>query len=459
MVISMPPRTNRNPGSSSRAPRADAEDVSTRPVGNLTVRAGRGTGRVKRVTLNDVEEAYQKKAEQGAIKESSIKTNVGYLSATLGKMLKDAGDANWRDMEYRRTLNLNDYLFRDGGDAWMERILGWYQEPGTRKNHLGALISLADVIGSKTIKVTAKQYDKIYAEMLHNEKIATQKRKDNAGTGPNHLKWDEAVDAEKKLRNNPETYATAQHVALALFVLIPPRRGTDYVKLKHVRQKPPLSGRSRAGNFVIVPNDSDSAVSLDIRSYKTANTYGPFQVSLVPDADHAKFFQHAKVLGDILRDYCAGLRVNQLLFANERGEANDAYFHSLVKNALEAATGRFAGVRELRRAYVTQIYIDEPLTTNQYEDLAFLMGHKLEQQMTYRIHEDIAAAYQDRQQRAQDMAADIDELADAADDYEAAIRVSDARLSQQRDTIKKLTEALTEIRDLITRALEPISGP
>ena len=372
----------------ARAAQPQAETDGRRNV--VREHAGRGKGSPKRVALNDVEQAFRKLVQQGVNTESTLKKKIAVIRSLTRHWLrhKNIGLDRLATYDLKQMLGSAEFL------EWLPQV---YPNQSTRATTLGAVVSLLDVLGSRTVGVTAAGYDAIWNKM-QNEAAARDRQRDQ--NEPRDfdvdVSWDVIVAAEKQLRDNE--YASEQHLVLALYTLLPPRRG-DYFDCRYVTREPAVDTK----NYIVVPENEDDSCWVILGSYKTVRAYGRYVLKLSADSQYAKFMTDIDVLNDTIRKYVEekNLRNNKLFFPDRNGNANPARFHSVLKAALFKTTGVHLGIRNLRRMYITYINAGPPMSAADKKSLGFMMGHSVSMSDTYRQLDQLQEAYATREENAE----------------------------------------------------------
>jgi len=367
----------------ARAAQPQAETDGRRNV--VREHAGRGKGSPKRITLNDVEQAFRKLVQQGVNTESTLKKKIAVIRSLTRHWLrhKNIGLDRLATYDLKQMLGSAEFL------EWLPQV---YPNQSTRATTLGAIVSLLDVLGSRTVGVNAVGYDAIWNSMQQEAAARDRQRDQNEPRDFDvDISWDRIVAAEKQLRDTE--FASEQHLVLALYVLLPPRRG-DYFDCRYVTREPAADGK----NYIVVPENEDDPCWVILGSYKTVRAYGRYLVKLSPDSQYAKYMTDINVLNETIREYAKEktLRSNDLFFPDRNGNANSARFHSVLKAALFKTTGVHLGIRNLRRMYVTHINAGPPLSTADRKNIAYMCGHSLSTADTYRQLDQLQEAYEAR---------------------------------------------------------------
>lgn len=225
--------------------------------------------------------------------------------------------------------------------------------------------------------------------------LASRKSGDNTPPDrfPNGLPpWSDVAELHKKFDNGSK-YG-ANHLLVALYTLIPPRRG-DYRTLVYLAEPPKFEPkvadkkrdtkvRDTKGNpynFIYPKGDSYEMV---LGQYKTDGRYGVYKTML------------PKELGDIITGYLKHKKIgdNTVMFrtttkptvAGKYNPVEPSSFPNKVSNAfaVKYKTHKL-NIGNLRHMYITS-NVKGSMTTNQKQDIADKMGHSIGMQDRYRQH-------------------------------------------------------------------------
>lgn len=391
----MPPRTTRTSraAAASKEPPAEssASTARKRQVKQKTAEnSGRGQGSSRRVYLSDVEAGFDTLVAQGDNTEKTASGKIDRLSALIGKFDATAERTTW---DLRK-------MFKDGPETFLRKLEEFYPNIGTRATLLGTVISMLDVLGSKTLGVGAKSYDIIYNGMTG---IAAERDEIRATNPTNqtadYLTWEELRGVTNRL--GEAEFGSEAHFVMALVTLLPPRR-SDYAMCKWTDTVPAESANA---NYLVVPEDPEQPCWFHISEYKTYKTFGTYRIKLSVDSDHAKFIEDAPLLNRIIRAWKTKqaelVRTRKkyrnpsgLVLPNAAGKTDDAKFQRIIKESIRSDTGKVIGIRQIRRIYATHLSLGRPLSTADKQKVAFMMGHGLEQSDTYRIIEEAERQYE-----------------------------------------------------------------
>ena len=161
---------------------------------------------------------------------------------------------------------------------------------------------------------------------------------------------------------------TLEHVTMALYTLIPPRRQHDYWKLR-------VRGEAREGDTATL---DVATKTLRVHIFKTGDKYGEFQ-KVLPDAllDAVRLYVERRVNRGVASDY---------LFCKQDGapyaslfsftSANNATIKRLCKNPE-------VSVNTLRHAAASHVHGNNSMLRKDKKQYAYDMGHSFHMQSMY----------------------------------------------------------------------------
>lgn len=205
--------------------------------------------------------------------------------------------------------------------------------------------------------------------------------------------WNDVAELYKRFTGSAK-YGV-NHMIIALYTLIPPRRG-DYRTMVYLDKKPnfkpsvPSKKRDRSirdksdnpYNYIYPDGDSYEMV---LTQYKTNDRYGVYQTRLPIE------------LASIVKKYITKQNIanNTIMFrtsnlAKTTGEpfipVKENSWSNKVTNAFKLKYDKhIISIGNLRHMYITS-HITNDLTTNEKEAIAVAMGHSIGMQERYRQH-------------------------------------------------------------------------
>ncbi len=192
------------------------------------------------------------------------------------------------------------------------------------------------------------------------------------GDIPEELSWEKLLEYEEDLREKDP--ATMQHLTIALFTLIPPRRAWDYENMIYVRDASEAKGPE--DNLCVIPADPRKPVQLIFTNYKTSDSYGKQTIVLSKTKGHlADVCPDIQVLGDVLR------LVRQRYPGRKRVLPPKA-----LQKAIHEGFGVTAGVQAVRRLWATWLWDNQSrFSAYQMQNLTDAAAHSSEESRNYRI--------------------------------------------------------------------------
>lgn len=138
----------------------------------------------------------------------------------------------------------------------------------------------------------------------------------------------------------------------------------DYANLKVLRRQP----AAETGNYLLLTAKKGTIV---LNNYKTSEKYGPKTIALPDD------------LTELIRKHMAETR-NTVLLVNRYGmPVTENALGKTVARIFKAATGKNAGISQIRHAYATFLNKDLPSEAELHRR-AELLGHSVEMNQAYR---------------------------------------------------------------------------
>jgi len=222
-----------------------------------------------------------------------------------------------------------------------------------------------------------KLYDKYYKMMMDINTTIKQTPTDikSEAQEKNWIEWDDVKEKynnlledvkklPKKLKNENQYNVLLNFVILSLYVLIPPRRNSDYQKMNAVKG---INITEKTRNYYDVDADT-----FTFNVYKTANTHGQ-QIEEIP-----------KELQDVLHLY---LKHHPLIKSKKYDVPFLVYYNGTPLDKINSITyilnkifGRKIGSSMLRHIYLSYKYGN---ITDEMKQDATSMGHNTQTQKDY----------------------------------------------------------------------------
>jgi integrase len=237
------------------------------------------------------------------------------------------------------------------------------QTPQTRKTVLAVLISLfgrndkTDMFNTQMLQ-DAKKY---------NEVLKSQQRTDKQEK--NWMSWGDVIKTfqyvykkayplfKKTDLRKKDWLELNDLMMLAVYVLIPPRRSSDFVEMK-------IRNYTDKDNYVDMKNGE-----LIFNHYKTDKKYGTQSVKMTPK------------LKTLMKKWIAINPTDYLLF-DARGKPLTP---SRLTFKMNNVFGKNVSTTLLRHIYITDVVLKDAPKLNDLEDVAQDMGHSVATQATYRV--------------------------------------------------------------------------
>jgi hypothetical protein len=166
-------------------------------------------------------------------------------------------------------------------DDIMDRLTESYDNMNSMRTAAVALGKLLAPMQGRTIHWTPAEID---------DWKQLQREKDEVFYQPAPVTWQQLRRAERALRSISP--GSRDHIALAIYVLFPPRNAYDWSVMTFADKFP-----EEPGNVCVIPHEGPCSLRFD--RYKTENTFGIQTFSLTTSPQGFDF----KALGDALRVY------------------------------------------------------------------------------------------------------------------------------------------------------------
>jgi hypothetical protein len=234
----------------------------------------------------------------------------------------------------------------------------------TQKTYYGRVLAALRVMGERRYSRSIRAYTELFEgkkttlEKLKKEGTKTAKEKENWMSWPKVLEMHEAMslivkglmETMKERDLTESEYRTVMaHLAMSLYVLMPPRRTTDYLKM-WVCEERLLNNKER--NYYIRKEGK-----MYFNNYKTAKTYGQ-QVVDVPERLRDIIDAAMKCTETWRRS--RGRARTMPMFCDYEGIHKPAP-HTMTLLLNHAFGGKRIASTQLRRIYVSHLYGEEIL--------------------------------------------------------------------------------------------------
>lgn len=236
----------------------------------------------------------------------------------------------------------------------------------TRNNYLKSIIYAHK---TNKIELDKKIISDIQDLMKSNNEdyIDRQKKgKLNESLSKNYLEWTEIINIFKNkiIKDND----IKNIFIVALYVLQPPRRLKDFIKMKLVKRRDKKLNKDY--NYLVLTKYPVFIYS----NYKTSKTYGTQEIFIESDE-----------LIDLMKKYIESYHIksNNFLFPN--GEDD---FKKTLRETFHKYCGKYISVSILRHSYITYATKHNFLDLfEERENLSLMMGHSINTQLQYYINE------------------------------------------------------------------------
>lgn len=318
--------------------------------------------------------------------EKTIAMKVSMCRSLARRFLRANGTANPKPKDVDSFDLRRLFSKRPRAKTFLDMMHEQYPNENTFNTYLGYWSSIFNACKYKTFGLNKTDVHEILLASRKASKKVSKKRETNAVPAnmedKRHLTWQIFVDAEKSLRNSE--YASADHVAFALRILLCPRRDDDFARLRWTETAP----QSDAWNYCVIPPRGEGRIHLVFQAYKTSKAYGKQIIYLDNDSIYSEIRPDLPELGEIL-----ATAYNNLSGTDKRGFVLETSTES-VSNSTVAASMRLKsiaarkiqdgniGIRALRRIYSSWSNAQN-WTVAQKRNSAYIMGHSLEEAQRY----------------------------------------------------------------------------
>jgi len=236
----------------------------------------------------------------------------------------------------------------------------------TRNNYLKSIIYAHKINKINLEKNLISQIQDLMKS--NNEEYINNQKKGilNESLSKNYLEWTDIISIFKSKIINDNDIKNI--FIVALYILQPPRRLKDFIKMKVVKRRDKKLNKDF--NYLV-----NTKYPVFIYSnYKTSKTYGTQEI-----------FIESTQLIDLMKNYIDSYHIksNNLLFPN--GEED---FKKSLRETFHKYCGKYISVSILRHSYITYATKYNLLDLLQErENLSLMMGHSINTQLQYYINE------------------------------------------------------------------------
>lgn len=237
-------------------------------------------------------------------------------------------------------------------------------------------IAINSVLKYNFVQVTdhcRQKYDKYMMDTAQVSLTASKKNKAPKKVKDNNLTWKNILEVFEKLKK--EEYGSTDHLFVAMYVLLRPRRLDEYRNIGVFTHRQTVNEKDTP-NYIKINENKREAV-LHITKYKTSKTLGPFVKKLPQE------------LVDIIIANLSSRRQHNVpaktLIATDAGRPYaEGTFGKVLGAIFKKHLGVTIGVILLRRLYLTSLDYNK-LSFEQREQYGFEMGHDISTQEKYRM--------------------------------------------------------------------------
>lgn len=282
-------------------------------------------------------------------------------NTTLSKKTQELYFTNLRIlMEQTNSNNLIELLENYN---YVKKVINNLQATkGTKLNFYIAINSLLNK-HYKNHSINTSIY-KTEMNRLHDESIKKQDLNEEPKNLRNtQIKWEDIKNLEYSYRQ--QDYASSEHLLIALYALQPPRRNTDYLKMKIVND---IEETDDENNFLILKEKQ-----FLINDYKTRKQHGTYITEINP--------MLYKIIIDNLRK-----NPRSYLIVKSNGQIYDTStsYGNKLKSIFMRYLNANLGSSDLRHLYITEFLRKNP-SVQARKILADQMGHNILTQLNYNI--------------------------------------------------------------------------
>jgi integrase len=236
---------------------------------------------------------------------------------------------------------------------------------GTLRTLIKTLLALMKYAGIKELQ--PHYYMAWYSHFIDMSRILNQRADNNIPTSATEMTWKEITDRLALFEPG-----TIEHVTLALYTLIPPRRQQDYWKM--LLKPPQAAPVAHTGFFDF------SSPTMTVNAYKTSDKYETY-VTTIP-----------LELANTIQKYVANRKISSpfLFYKRNTGDAysNLSSFTDANNKMLKRILNNpHVSVNSIRHAAATFVATDPHMTRGTKKWWARAMGHSLAMQGQYVVTE------------------------------------------------------------------------
>lgn len=384
----MPPRTR------ARAALNPEEGPSDQPA---SVEQMNHTGRSRLITPLDVRNELQELGNTYVDgvplnTEKTIKQKFSMCRSLARRFMRSQGTAKPKKQDVDN-FDLRKLFARTGtrsrSDTFLAFMRQTYPNQNTFNTYLGYWISIFNTCRYKSFGLAKSEVHEIMVESRKASRVVSKNRGENA-IPPRmqnivNITWDMFVDAEKRMRQSE--YASADHVAFALRVLLCPRRDDDFARLKWTTKPPPDDD----WNYVVVPPRNAGPIHFVFQRYKTRRFYNTQIIHLSNESKYTDIRPDLPELGEILSTYYEKLgQKDKSGFVLVTSDESLSLSAVRARDKLRSIAGEVVqgggavGIQALRKIYSSWA-AQQDWTVNQRADSAYLMGHSLTESARYNM--------------------------------------------------------------------------
>jgi hypothetical protein len=250
-------------------------------------------------------------------------------------------------------------------------IIDQYPNMNSRTEYPIAFVSL---IKHTNLQVTDEVQPKWYDAMMEAAGAAQDIAKENAPKvasimlNGKPVQWKDVLECEKRLQK--DEYASRDHLLVAMYTLIPPRRLKDYAKMEVFKSQTKFSSNEEPNKMYL--NTRNKFVDMCIGNYKTAKTYDKYETKLTG------------VLFDVIKTNMLQHKRKYLFENTNQDPYTNGTFSKCVIDTFKRAMKTSLGVNGIRHLKITAFLATNP-SIKAREELAYQMGNSAEIQAFYNI--------------------------------------------------------------------------
>lgn len=317
---------------------------------------------VDQINLDDIDDCreledliYENKAtmaendDKKHIKPSTIKSYIKMIS-NLHEKMEIQGKFNCDNLAWTK-----DYI------NVIKFILNYEWEKSTKQNYFNALSSVLKEI--KGYEIIADKYVNIMTILKKEMTEEGDENKLSEREELNYVKWENIKDIYTKTKDIDDK------IILALYTIIPPRRGTDYRLMKVITSEELPTD----DNFNYLHIKTKSNYQFIFNVYKTSPIYG------------LQSFKVPPILRGIINDFIKSHKIKNgdLLFSTQDWrEMSQGNFSAMIKHIFYKYTKKNITINLLRHSIISDLYKSNPSNAKK-KTLAIKMGNSVEKQSTY----------------------------------------------------------------------------